>query len=98
MTTKAIARTERSFRVAASRTPSLQPSPVFSSEHLSSGATRQVPLFISADEAYYWSSPWQREAMESMRALQDGEFMDFDSDDPTDVAQWLLSVDEDDCD
>jgi hypothetical protein len=98
MTTKAIASVERSFRVPASRTPSPQPSPVASNESLFGGTVRQVPLFISADEAYYWSSPWQRDVLESMRALRDGEFMDFDSDDPTDAAQWLLSVDEDDCD
>jgi hypothetical protein len=55
-------------------------------------------MFIPADQAYYWSSPWQRDVAESMQALRRGEYEDFDSNDPTDVARWLLSVDEDDCD
>ncbi len=58
---------------------------------------RTAPLFIRADEAYYWSVPWQRDVRESMAALAAGEYEDFDSDDPNDVARWLLSVDEDDC-
>jgi hypothetical protein len=59
---------------------------------------RRIPLFIPADQAYYWSNPWQRDVAQSMEALRNGEFVDFDSDDPMDVAKWLLSVDEDDCD
>lgn len=59
---------------------------------------RRAPLFIPADQAYYWSSPWQRDVALSMEALRNGDFVDFDSDDPMDVAKWLLSVDEDDCD
>jgi hypothetical protein len=54
-------------------------------------------MFIPADQIYYWSSPWQQDVAESMKALHSGDFVDFDSDDPMDVARWLLSVDEDDC-
>jgi len=53
---------------------------------------------IPADEVYYWSRPWQQDVLTSMKALRSGEFMDFDSDDPNDVARWLLSIDEDECD
>ena len=97
MTTKAIASVEQSFRMPVSRTPGLRPSSVASNE-AAPARSRQVPLFISADEAYYWSSPWQRDVMRSMKALREGDYEDFDSDDPTDVARWLLSVDEAACD
>lgn len=59
---------------------------------------RRFPAFISADEAYYWSRPWQRDVIESMDALRRGDYEDFDSEDPNDVVRWLLSVDEDDDD
>jgi hypothetical protein len=52
-----------------------------------------VPAYIGLDEAYYWSFKWQQDVRESMAALAAGEYEDFDSDDPNDVARWLLSVD-----
>jgi hypothetical protein len=55
-----------------------------------------IPAFIPADEAYYWSFHWQADVLESMAALRAGDYEDFDSDDPSDVARWLLSVDDDD--
>lgn len=58
---------------------------------------RLAPSFIRADEAYYWSFAWQQDVRESMTALAAGDYEDFDSDDPSDVARWLLDVDEDDC-
>jgi hypothetical protein len=56
---------------------------------------RVVPAFIRADEAYYWSFPWQQDVQASMRALSEGDYEDFDSDDPNDVARWMLRVDDD---
>ncbi len=56
-----------------------------------------VPTFMRADEAYYWSFRWQADVQKSMKALREGDYVDFNSDDPSDVARWLLSVDEDDC-
>jgi hypothetical protein len=59
------------------------------------GLRRVAPTFISADEAYYWSSPWQRDVQESMAALATGEYMEFDSDDPNDIVRWMLSAGDD---
>jgi hypothetical protein len=67
-----------------------------SASNASAGLRRVAPAFIRADEAYYWSVPWQQDVRESMAALAAGDYEDFDSDDPNDVARWLLSVDEDD--
>lgn len=63
----------------------------------STGLHRMVPAFIRADEAYYWSVPWQQDVRESMAALAAGDYEDFSSDDPNDVVRWLLNVDQDDC-
>ncbi len=59
------------------------------------GAPRTMPAFIRADEAYYWSFQWQDDVRESMAALAAGDYEDFDSDDPNDVARWMLSVGDD---
>jgi hypothetical protein len=56
---------------------------------------RGIPAAIPADQAYYWSFEWQDDIRESMAALAAGDFVDFDSDDPNDVARWLLSPDDD---
>jgi hypothetical protein len=56
---------------------------------------RAVPAFIGADEAYYWSFPWQEDVRDSMRALSEGEYEEFNSDDPSDVVRWMLRVDDD---
>jgi hypothetical protein len=61
----------------------------------SGSVERSVPAFISADEAYYWSFNWQEDVRESMDALKAGDYEEFDSDDPNDVARWLLTVDDD---
>lgn len=55
---------------------------------------RSVPTFIGADEAYYWSFPWQQDVRESMAALAKGDFEEFASDDPSDVVRWFLSHDD----
>ena len=96
MTAMAVESRERIFRTRGSRVASLPVSRV--TTNVKSSRQRRVPLFIPADEAYYWSGQWQRDVAESMAALRSGDFEDFDSDDPKDVAHWLLSVDEADCD
>ena len=96
MTAKAVQSREPIFRARGSRVASLRASRITS--NVKNIRNRRVPMFIPADQAYYWSSPWQRGVAESMQALRRGEYEDFDSNDPTDVARWLLSVDEDDCD
>lgn len=96
MTAMAVESREPIFRARGLRVASLRAGRVASNAKLT--RNRRVPLFIPADEAYYWSSPWQRDVAASMEALHSGDYVDFDSDDPKDVARWLLSVDEDDCD
>lgn len=58
------------------------------------GLRRVAPAFIPADEAYYWSFYWQQDVQVSMRALAEGDYEEFDSDDPNDVARWMLGVDD----
>lgn len=96
MTALAVESRERIFPARGSRVASLRAS-CFTG-NVKSSRNRRVPLFIPADEVYYWSSPWQQDVAESMAALHSGDYVDFDSSDPTDVARWLLSVDGDDCD
>lgn len=52
---------------------------------------KHMPLFIPRDQAYYWSFPWQKDIQDSMKALEKGDYEEFDSDDPSDVVRWLLS-------
>jgi hypothetical protein len=94
--TTAVASRETVFAAGVSPIPPAYPSPVVGGGGVRS-SRRIVPLFVPADEAYYWSRHWQQGVAESMRDLQAGDFKDFDSDDPNDVARWLLDVDADDC-
>jgi len=53
---------------------------------------RSVPLFISRDQAYYWSREWQGSVRETYMELEAGEYVDFDDpDDPDAVVPWLWS-------
>jgi hypothetical protein len=60
------------------------------------GSSLAMPAFISAEEAYFWSFPWQVGIRESLAARAAGESRVFDSDDPSDVVRWLLADDDDD--
>ena len=53
--------------------------------------TSVLPVMIPRSEAYYWTSAWQAGEAESLEALRRGERVVFDSDDPTDLARWLLA-------
>jgi hypothetical protein len=66
-----------------------------SASNASAGLRRVAPATIRGDEAYYWSFDWQEDVQESMRALSQGEYEEFRSDDPNDVVRWMLSVDDD---
>ena len=57
-------------------------------------ASAGMPASIPADQAYYWTHAWQADIRESREALKRGDYEVFDSDDPNDVAHWLLSGDE----
>lgn len=51
----------------------------------------KIPLFVPSGQAYYWSILWQNDVRTSIAALEAGDYVDFDTDDPHDVARWLLS-------
>jgi hypothetical protein len=51
---------------------------------------RRVPFAIPRDQLYYWSREWTEDVEASLAELEAGEFVDFDSNDPNDVARWLL--------
>lgn len=86
--TKTITRNEQIFRCPGSATSAVEPSPVVASSH-DTGVERKVPLFIPADQAYYWSSQWQRDEAESLADLRVGRAQTFD--DPQDAIRHLLS-------
>jgi hypothetical protein len=90
MTTKIAARSERIFRCPASATSPLAPSRVASNQ--SDSAVRSAPMFISADQAYFWSNEWQRGEAETRANLKAGNAKTFDN--PLDAIRHLLS---DDC-
>lgn len=50
---------------------------------------RKVPLMIEREQAYYWTTKWQDGVEQAIRDIQAGEYVRFDSNDPTDVARWL---------
>ncbi|HZK15294.1 MAG TPA: hypothetical protein VFC52_01730 [Solirubrobacterales bacterium] len=76
-------------RAGSSISPALQPSKVATNQ----GGTveRDVPLFIPADQAYYWSSKWQSDEAESLADLAAGRARTFD--DPASAIRHLLSDD-----
>ena len=88
MTTKVSASVERSFRTAVSRTVPVRASSVASNQ---AAGKRHMPLFIPADQAYYWSSAWQRGEAESLANLKSGNARTFDE--PLDAIHHLLSDD-----
>ena len=51
---------------------------------------RTVPFMIEKAQAYYWSTKWQEGLAQTIADLQADQYVRFDSDDPTDVARWLL--------
>jgi hypothetical protein len=53
-----------------------------------------IPAFVRADEAYYWSAPWQNGVREALAARKAGDSVRFDSGDPNDVLRWLFDVDD----
>ncbi len=48
-----------------------------------------MPLFIPADQAYFWSSKWQRDEAESLADLKAGRAQTFNN--PQDAIRHLLS-------
>jgi hypothetical protein len=86
MTVKVAASRESIARCAWSVTPAMQPSRVASNQ--SGHTVRDVPLFIPADQAYYWSNTWQHGEAETRSNLRVGNAKTFD--DPLDAIRHLL--------
>lgn len=53
---------------------------------------RRVPLMISSEQAYYWSTHWQEGELEAESDLQASRSRIFDS--GRAAASWLLAVDD----
>lgn len=87
MTAKAITNSEAIYRHAALFSPVMRPSRVASS--MAGPISRRVPLFVPADQVYYWSSEWQRGEAETRANLKAGNSKTFDS--PLDAIRHLLS-------
>jgi hypothetical protein len=90
MTTSAVTSSEAIFRSPGSISRAVKPSRV-ASHQTRDAAARNVPMFIPADQAYYWSSKWQRDEAETLANLQAGDYKTFD--DPSDAIRYLLSDD-----
>jgi hypothetical protein len=89
MTVMATTSRESIVCAGSSATPALQPSKVATNQ--GSVAGRAVPLFIPADQAYFWSAQWQRDEAESLANLKAGNARTFH--DPMDAIRHLLSDD-----
>lgn len=59
-------------------------------DFVSAPSPRRVPLFISRDEAYYWTREWQEGIRRSMADLEAGDYTDFDSDDPDAITRRFV--------
>ncbi|HWI96446.1 MAG TPA: hypothetical protein VNS60_10320 [Solirubrobacterales bacterium] len=70
MSSFAVETREPIFRTRSSRVASLQASRV--ATNAKSGRKRRVPMFIPADQAFYWSSKWQRDEAKSLADLKAG--------------------------
>ena len=86
MTVKAAIGREAIVRAGSSATPAMQPSRVATNQD--DIAARDVPLFIPADQAYYWSSAWQQGEAETLANLREGNAQTFDN--PLDAIRHLL--------
>ena len=76
---------------------SINPGAAGATRELMAGRLR-VPLIIPAAQAYYWRHSWQQGERESLAALEAGQTVVFDSDDPEDIVRWLHASDEPDAD
>lgn len=52
-------------------------------------APRRTPLFVTRNEAYYWSREWQSDEAEALQELERGEGKVFH--DPREAVRWLRS-------
>ncbi len=57
---------------------------------------RPIPFSMPRDQVYYWSNAWQSAESGARADLAAGRFIDFDSNDPSDVLRWLHGPDAED--
>jgi hypothetical protein len=50
-----------------------------------------IPAFIPADQAYFWSNPWQESERRALADLAEGHSRSFA--DPMDAVRYLLGAD-----
>lgn len=50
---------------------------------------RRIPAFIPSADLFYWTNEWQAGEARSEQGLLDGDYREFDSDDPDDIVRWL---------
>lgn len=89
MTARTVESSEPIFRTRGSRVASFYPSRI--ATNAKTRRRRQVPMFIPAGQAYYWSGVWQHGEAETKANLKAGNARTFD--DPLDAVRHLL----DDC-
>jgi len=56
------------------------------------GVSRRIAPLTNRDQAYYWSSQWQRDEFETVQELSAGRGETFPDADA--AIRWLLSADE----
>ena len=88
MTIQASASIEMVFRAAGSLMPAFAPSRIASNQPAGK-VVRKVPMFIPANQAYFWSSQWQQGEAETRANLKAGNAQTFD--DPLDAIRHLLA-------
>ncbi len=63
-----------------------------SASGLAASFPEHVPASIPREQMYYWAAEWQRDVRESMKALAEGDYVDFnDPEDTNDIIRWLRS-------
>lgn len=55
------------------------------------GSCVSLPISLPAEQTYFWTYRWQEAEAEALAEIKRGDYLLFDSDDPQDVARWLLS-------
>jgi hypothetical protein len=62
-------------------------------EHFLDQATWEWPEWkgCPTDQMYFWTAEWQRGGRESLKALREGDYVEFDGPDPGEVVRWFAS-------
>ena len=66
--------------------------PAYATASTAPETPRRVPLFMPHDQAYYWTTAWQRDEAEALREIAEGKARRFAS--GAAAAEWLLTDDD----